>query len=91
MFMHTDTRVKELINLENASWKEEVLNTLFLPHKAEVIKSIPLSVCPPSNKQIWAYSYNGKFSVRSAYAVAMELSSSQEKCSSLDESRNRRF
>lgn len=91
MFMHTDTRVKELMNLENASLKEEVLNTLFLPHEAEVIKSIPLSICPPFNKQIWAYSYNGKFSVRSAYAVAMELSSSQEKCSSLDESRNRRF
>ena len=44
--------VSELIDKENASWKLEVVDALFLPHEIEVIKSIPLSVHLPTNKQV---------------------------------------
>ena len=74
MFMHDQTMVSELIDKENASWKTEVVDALFLPHEAEVIKSIPLSVHLSADKQVWACSSNGVFTARSAYWVAMEMS-----------------
>ena len=74
MFMQAQTMVSELIDKENASWKSEVVDALFLPHEVEVIKSIPLSVHLLANKQVWACSSNGVFMVRSAYWVAVEIS-----------------
>ena len=71
LFLHTDTWICELINKEEATWKNEVLNALFLPNEAKVIKSIPLSSWFPSNKQIWALNSNGVFSVQSAYYGAL--------------------
>ena len=63
MFMQAHTMVSGLIDKENASWKSEVVDALFLPHEAEVIKSIPLSVHFLANKQVWACSSNGVFMV----------------------------
>ena len=73
LFLHADTRVCELINKEEATWKNVVLDALFMPHEAEVIKSIPLSSRLPSDRQIWALNSNGMFSVRSAYYGALQL------------------
>ena len=50
MFMHGQTMASELIDKENASWKTEVVDAMFLPHEAEVIKNIPLSVHLPADK-----------------------------------------
>ena len=44
MFMHPNIRVGELINKDETCWKIEVLTMLFLPHEADVIRSIPISV-----------------------------------------------
>ena len=74
MFMHPDIRVGELIDKDEACWKIEVLTTLFLPHEADVIRSIPINVRLLEDKLIWALSPNGLFSVRSAYYGALELS-----------------
>ena len=63
LFLHADTWVCELINKEEATWKNKVLDALFLPHEVEVIKSIPLSSWFPSDIQIWAHNSNGVFSV----------------------------
>ena len=63
MFSQAQTKVSELIDKENASWKTEVVDALFLPHEAEVIKSIPPSVHFLANKQVWACSSNGVFMV----------------------------
>ena len=49
-----------------------MLDVIFLPHEAELIKSIPLSVQLPEDKLIWAGNNNGKFSVKSAYRLAVE-------------------
>ena len=51
-----------------------MVDALFLPHEAKVIKSIPLSVHLSADKQVWACSSNGVFTERSAYWVAMEMS-----------------
>jgi len=83
--------VSELIDKENASWKTELIDALFLPHEAEVIKSIPLSMHLPGDKQVWACSSNGVFTVRNAYWVVVEMSKARSCGLCLDDSQNRRF
>ena len=51
-FLHADTRVSELIDPAGASWKSNVIDALFLPYEAEIIKSIALSVRLPEDKLI---------------------------------------
>ena len=49
IFLHVDTRVKELIDAPATKWKAPIIDTLFLPYEAELIKSImmiPYFVCP---------------------------------------------
>ncbi|KAK9997901.1 hypothetical protein SO802_017504 [Lithocarpus litseifolius] len=89
--MHPDTMVSELKNMKDGSWKKEVIDTLFLPHEVEQIQRIPLSSHFPVDKQIWAWSSYGKFTVRNAYWVAKEMSKSRECGSCSDERHNRRF
>lgn len=74
LFLDPDTRVCELIKPEFDSWNSEVIDALFYPHEAEVIKGLPLSARCPSDKIIWAASSNGLFSVRSTYSLAVNLS-----------------
>ena len=45
----------DLIDRDNACWKTEVVDALFLPHEAKEIKKIPLSSCLPADRQIWAW------------------------------------
>lgn len=71
-----DTRVGELIDPTDASWKSAVVDTLFLPHEVEIIKSIPLSTQLPVDNLIWTETQNGIFSVRSAYSLAVKLAQS---------------
>ena len=40
IFLHVDTRVKELIDAPATKWKAPIIDTLFLPYEAELIKSI---------------------------------------------------
>ena len=83
-FLHADTRVCELISQDSGCWKHLVLDVVFLPHEADLIKGIPLSVQLPEEKLIWAGNNNGKFSVRSAYRLAMEGARSDTGSSSDD-------
>ena len=70
--LHEDSRVVELIDSGNETWKQEVLNQVFLPHEAEKIEGIALSSSPQEDKQIWAPTSSGLFIVRSAYWIVME-------------------
>lgn len=90
-FLHQDPRVSELIDYSTASWKSSILDALFLPHKAKLIKVIPLSSHLPADRLIWAEASNGKFSVKSAYNVALRLSNDGKQCVSSDNSPVRLF
>ena len=59
--------VDDLIDLGNKSWNLNLINNSFLPFEAEVIGGIPLSNRLPEDKQIWGETFNGLFTVRSAY------------------------
>ena len=73
LFLSVDTRVADLIDLNIAKWKNEVLDSHFEPHEANLIKSIPLSATLPTDKQVWAVTNNGIFTVRSAYKLVASL------------------
>ena len=81
----------DLIDRDNACWKTEAVDVLFLPHEAEEIKKIPLSSCLPADRQIWACNPNGVFNVRSAYWVAREMGRPRNFSSGSDEGSNRKF
>ena len=91
MFLNADTKVSELIDQDSSQWKAQVIDALFLPHEAECIKSIPLSIQPPEDRRIWAESANGVFTVRSAYILAVNLSRSANYGVSSDDSQMKKF
>lgn len=52
LFLNQDSRVSELIDRATASWKASVIDALFIPYEAKVIKGIPISsrvlvICRP--------------------------------------------
>lgn len=65
--LQEDTWVEVLIDANTGTWKQEVLNQVFLAHEAEIISGIALSSNMQDDKQIWAPTTTGLFSVRSAY------------------------
>ena len=91
LFLHPDTLVGEIIDHENFWWKTEALAALFLPYEVDIIQSIPLSSRFPEDKIVWAETSNGKFSVRSAYAVATRLSFDLNSGTSSDMGPSRQF
>ena len=91
LFLDSDTRVCELIKPESSSWNSQVIDALFYPHEAEVIKGLPLSSRLPSDKLIWAASSNGLFSVRSTYSLAINLNRPETMGTSSDNSQVRQF
>ena len=46
-----------------------MIDHVFHPHEAEIIKSIPLSNRAVQDIQIWAYTNTGEYSVKSAYKM----------------------
>lgn len=68
-----EARVSELIDHDTSSWNSELIRDVFLLHEAEVILGLVLSSRLPEDRLVWAPSSNGRFSVRSAYMVAMEM------------------
>ncbi|KAK9989948.1 hypothetical protein SO802_030187 [Lithocarpus litseifolius] len=68
-----DSWVEALIDEEKGAWKTELVCNVFLPHEADLIRGIALSANLPEDKQVWAPTTNGLFSVRSAYKLAMDL------------------
>lgn len=81
----------ELIEPTLGTWKADLIQSIFLPHKADEICNITLSSKLPEDKQVWAPTYNGRFSVRSAYKVAVELASEGSAGTTSDDNRMRRF
>ena len=91
LFLNIDTRVADLIDSNTTTWKNEVIGCLFLPHEADLIKSIPLSSTLPVDKQVWAITNNGLFTVGSAYKLAFSLFKTKCHGTTSDGSLLRRF
>ena len=68
-----EAQVSELIDHDTSSWNSELIRDVFLPHEAEVILGLVLSSRLPEDRLVWAPSSNGRFSIQSAYMVAMEM------------------
>lgn len=86
-----DSKVCDLIDVEKKCWELNLLNRNFLPFEVELIVGIPLSVRLPDDRQVWAETSNGFFSVTSAYKVALELETNRKISSCSDGSNLRRF
>ena len=63
-------RVDQLIDSEYGGWKTDLIKENFRPLEVEKILSIPLSPRLLEDSEVWAWSKNGLFTVRSAYGVA---------------------
>lgn len=90
-FLHAETRVSELISYEKVAWKTQIIEAIFLPHEAKLIKIIPLSIRLPEDKLVWAATPNGLFSVRNAYKLVVEDSQPNNRGASSDNNKNHRF
>ena len=58
-----------LIDPTTRSWRVSMIDHVFLPHEAKVIKSIPLSNRVVQDIQIWAYTNTVECLVKSAYKM----------------------
>jgi ribonuclease HI len=64
--------VVEPIDPITKSWNLTLIGAVFLEDEAKIISTIPLSPLQPKNQLIWRGTKNGKFTVRSAYYLAVE-------------------
>lgn len=69
----------------------ELIQRIFLPQEADIIRGIALSSQLLDDKQIWAVTSKGRFNVRSAYMMAMELSLGSRVASASGNSNMRKF
>lgn len=76
-------RVKELIR-DNGEWNEPLIKRNFLLGDAEDIISIPVSQNEIRGEIIWNPDSKGVFSVRSAYNLAYQISTTKEASGSSD-------
>lgn len=54
-----------LINLETRTWNHEMVDGLFIPQEAKIIKKIPLSKCAADDSVFWPL--NGQYSCKYGY------------------------
>ena len=59
--------VEVLINEDKRTWNEEVVDGLFVPEEAELIKKIHLSRHPTEDKLFWLWTQSGQYSCKSGY------------------------
>ena len=65
-------RVEHLLDMERGLWDVDKVQNTFLPFEAEAVLGIPISPSLPNDSRIWAWSNNGRFTVKSAYEVAFK-------------------
>ena len=75
-FLGMDAKVAVLIDGVNRSWLCEVIDNLFLPHEAKMIKSIPISLVECDDKIFWPLTANGEYSVKTGYRLLSQLAAS---------------
>lgn len=54
-------------------WKTILIDSIFYPDEASIIKAIPLSIRRPEDSLIWMRNQSGSFFVRSAYFLQIDV------------------
>jgi len=52
-------RLADLIDHANGNWREDMIDSIFLPTGAKIIKAIPLCNSSPQDRVVWHYSNDG--------------------------------
>ena len=66
-----NSRVCALIDEDNRCWLEDIIYDEFLPHEADAIMRLPLSLEATDDKLIWAETQSGHYTTKSAYRVLL--------------------
>ena len=74
--MAPEVKVSSLINPDRVAWRTEVVQQLFMPHEADIILGIPLSIHRPDDCIIWAHTPSGMFTTCSAYKMLVSCDNS---------------
>ena len=69
--LQENAKVKELLT-PSLSWNTKLIEEIFLPFEANLISQIPLRGTHKPDRQVWASTSNGMFSVQSAYQMLVE-------------------
>lgn len=91
LFLQSATRVQDSIDDATVDWMSTISDAVFLPHEADIIKSIPISSRLPPDMLIWTETRNGLFTVQSTYNLALNWSLLTNRGTSSDNSILRRF
>ncbi|KAK2361812.1 hypothetical protein QL285_086927 [Trifolium repens] len=67
-------KVRDLIDPQSNTWKENIIQQNFLPYEAAQISKIPLSYTMEEDIPRWQGTKDGEFTVRSGYNAIMEWS-----------------
>ena len=62
-----EATVELLIDVETCTWNTDLIDGLFVPHKAKAIKAIPLSRNTSEDTLCWPWTQSGKYSCKSSY------------------------
>ncbi|KAG6667141.1 hypothetical protein CIPAW_01G080900 [Carya illinoinensis] len=65
--LNSDARVNELIDGSRGIWKEKLVKEVLNEGEAMIVSNLPISKSGLPDKQIWGYTKDGFFSVKSAY------------------------
>uniref|UniRef100_A0A2N9HDS9 TIR domain-containing protein n=1 Tax=Fagus sylvatica TaxID=28930 RepID=A0A2N9HDS9_FAGSY len=68
-----EAKVEELMDKENGGWKMQLVRRCFMPADFLAITSIPLNPKMPEDVLFWWSTPSGKFLVKSAYHMAMNM------------------
>ncbi|KAL4614417.1 hypothetical protein ACB092_07G052900 [Castanea dentata] len=71
-----DVNISSLIDQDRVAWKTKVVQQMFLPHEADIILDIPLSIRRPDDRIIWAHMPSGMFTTCSAYKMLVSCDTS---------------
>ena len=76
--LEENATVERLINRDTMQWRGELLDSVFLPRDAEIIRAIPLSARQPRDCLIWSGTKRGLFTVKSAYNMLISQARAAE-------------
>ena len=77
-----DATVHVLIDVDHGIWRSDLVRELFLNFEADIILSIPLSTRMPRDKVVWVATPNSKFTVKSAYWLALDMNIAENESTS---------